>query len=157
MEQAWQTNPGYVLAELSHAAYLPEPEVEAMINQLRGQMQHFDHIGRQAYLFSWPDLGILVFRGTQSSEYQDILDDIKVVPVPFRGATVHRGFMEATATLWAAFDLWRVLKEKASESDDVTMVATGHSLGAAMAVIASMLHPFDALVTFGQPLSLIHI
>jgi len=60
--------------------------------------------------------------------------------------------MDATATLWAAFDLWKVLMDKASESDDVTMVVTGHSLGAAMAVIASMLHPFDALVTFGQPL-----
>ena len=150
--QTWHTNPGYLLAELSHAAYLPEAEVEALIALLGGQMKHFDHIGRQAYLFSWPGLGILVFRGTQSSEFQDVLDDIKVVPVPFRGATVHRGFMEATATLWAAFDLWRLLEETASQAEDFTMVATGHSLGAAMAVIASMMHPFDALVTFGQPL-----
>ena len=67
--------------------------MRALVFNLGGTVQYFDRDGRQAYLLSWPQRSILVFRGTQGSDPRDVLDDLKLDTVTFRNTRVHRGFM----------------------------------------------------------------
>lgn len=61
---------------------------------------------------------------------------------------VHSGFYNATCEL-----LPTIIKdiENLQNIDPDSLFVTGHSLGAAMAVIAAMVYPFDQVVTFGEP------
>ena len=54
-ESAWQNNPLYVLANLSHAAYIADQELEAMIKRFGGEVLLLGHNGHQGFLASWPD------------------------------------------------------------------------------------------------------
>lgn len=153
-ERAWSASPGYVLAGLAHAAYLPEAEIAAMVTLFGGQSRYFDDRGRQAFLAVWPERAVLAFRGTQSlAEIRDMRDNLRADRVPFHGSRAHRGFKEAATELWDTFDLGAALTAMAAANPGRRLYVTGHSLGGAMAVIAAMLFPFDALVTFGQPMA----
>lgn len=137
--------------------------------------------GREAYLAIWDDKAILSFRGTEADDKlkvklreneklsalshkilppefsislvpTDIVDDLNFSPVTFRGingqSQLHRGFFEATEELWPEIsgDL-----EKLELTSPDQLFVTGHSLGAAMAVIAGVKYPFNKIVTFGEP------
>lgn len=133
--------------------------------------------GRQALLSIWSDKAIVAFRGTEGSETMkiqppefirsamnmigitlpqevstflatDIIDDLDFIKVPYKNSEVHRGFFSATSELWPAIkkDLTQL-----NLSVPEQVFATGHSLGAAMAVIAGMAYPFANIVTFGEP------
>jgi predicted lipase len=137
--------------------------------------------GREAYLAIWDDKAILSFRGTEAddklrvklreskknskllekilpSEFKlsfiptDIVDDLNFSPVTYKGKTgqsqVHRGFFKATEELWP--EISGDLENLELTSPDQLFV-TGHSLGAAMAVIAGIKYPFNKIVTFGEP------
>jgi hypothetical protein len=84
-------------------------------------------------------LGILVFRGTEFGvgRMTDVFTDIGVAPVPYRGgqARVHGGFYRAVSCVW--HDVLDVLEEHGLELD--AFIVTGHSLGGALAVLASAL------------------
>jgi len=136
--------------------------------------------GSQGFLASWPDRAILAFRGTEPDEAlmlqlmgvephhelfgplmtqhlkfpfipTDIADDLDFLPYTYREengtSKLHRGFYKATQRIWpeVEHDL------KALGLPQSQRFATGHSLGAAMAVIAGLMHPFDSIVTFGEP------
>ena len=103
----------------------------------------------QAFMVENDDMVVLVFRGTESSNFSDILPDLDCFPRCWsvRGeivGRVHRGF---------ARTLNRVLPilRDALPEDSSPLVITGHSLGAAMAnLAASVLEPAE-LYTFGEP------
>lgn len=82
----------------------------------------------------------------------DLYDDFNFKKVTYRGlrgeSQVHGGFYKATMDLWPkiAEDL-EGLEPPASSK----LFVTGHSLGAAMAVIAGIKHSFYKIVTFGEP------
>jgi hypothetical protein len=82
----------------------------------------------------------------------DLIDDLSFAPFTYReenGASqVHGGFFKATMELWP--DISNDL-EGLSLSDPAQLYATGHSLGAAMAVIAGIRYSFKKIVTFGEP------
>jgi predicted lipase len=137
--------------------------------------------GREAFLAIWPDKAILSFRGTEAadklkinlrenkllsslpknmlpSEFElslvstDLVDDLDFSPVTHKNehgqSQVHRGFFNATNELWPEIskDLENLERSQANQ-----LFVTGHSLGAAMAVIAGIKYSFDEIVTFGEP------
>jgi triacylglycerol lipase len=107
----------------------------------------FDIENAQAYLLKGSDgTHVLSFRGTQVTEPSDVLADLKAGKnIEAIGGKIHVGFKGEINKLWPAI-------EKATASIDCLYV-TGHSLGAAMATIASgrMQSKVLALVTFGSP------
>jgi len=110
-------------------------------------VEFFDIDNAQAYLLKNNDgIHILSFRGTEVTEPSDILADLKAGKnIEAIGGKIHVGFKGEINKLWPAI-------EKAV-SDINSLYVTGHSLGAAMATIASgrMQSKVLALVTFGSP------
>lgn len=82
----------------------------------------------------------------------DLYDDFNFKEITYRGlkgkSQVHGGFYKATMDLWPkiAEDL-EGLEPPASSQ----LFVTGHSLGAAMAVISGTKQSFNKIVTFGEP------
>ena len=94
----------------------------------------FDADGLQAFLTVDPvkRLGVLVYRGTQADELQDLLANANAFLKPWAGTgRVHKGFAAMLAGKWrdiqAAIDMYQGMR----------MLYTGHSLGAAGAQEAS--------------------
>jgi len=106
----------------------------------------------QAFLARNKDFAVLAFRGTEVTKPQDILTDIKAS----RTGDVHGGFMTAYKGVSAE------ITKSLSDLEAVPLYVTGHSLGAALAVVAtySLEHDDDhpqfrrmiaACYTFGSP------
>ena len=88
----------------------------------------------------------VAFRGTQAGKWRDLRSDLDARTDLFSGdATAHHGFLAAYRTLEAAILPW--LGDGAGRP----LVATGHSLGAAMATILAAVRSEAELVTFGSP------
>ena len=110
-------------------------------------VEFFDIDNAQAYLLKGSDgIHVLSFRGTEVSEPSDILADLKAGKnIEAIGGKIHVGFKGEINKLWPTI-------EKAVANID-SLYVTGHSLGAAMATIASgrMQSKVIALITFGSP------
>jgi hypothetical protein len=88
----------------------------------------------------------VAFRGTQADDRGDLIDDAQFMPRPWPGAgRVHRGFWRAYDSLRAPIDDWL------AEQPSGLLIATGHSLGAALATLMAGLDPAAVIVTFGAP------
>jgi len=112
----------------------------------------------QGFLALLDDAVAIVFRGTDS--IANWVDDAAVLPLPFRGkGAVHSGFRVALDSVWgtisSTLDRWK--------GGGRTLWITGHSLGGALALLATayLRFPLDptktvpkpvaGLYTFGQP------
>jgi triacylglycerol lipase len=151
---AYSDRTAWLLAECSALAYLPfEMEAQSLIANLKlggfELVREFDNGGTQAYLAKRADLAVLAFRGTEQ-DYGDILTDLKFrMYRDAQGNRTHRGFE-------AAFSYIKVDVAKAiSELEvDLPLYFTGHSLGGALATIATLHFASDQLAacyTFGCP------
>jgi triacylglycerol lipase len=92
-----------------------------------------------------PAFAVLVFRGTQRS-YKDARTDLDCGILPWSGGEigVHRGFGAAVDSVWDKID--RQLCDLACP-----IFYTGHSLGAALAVLAASRRAPQAVYTFASP------
>ena len=179
-EAAWATNPDSILANMAHAAYCDDEYLQELFKSF-GASTIFYHSepgkngilrGRESFLAIWANRAILSFRGTEPDQAMeiefgdkeklsrirlpflptDVIDDLAFLPTTYQGergeSQVHRGFFNATKELWPdiSIDL-----EKLKLSDPDQVFVTGHSLGAAMAVMAGMMYTFNKIVTFGEP------
>jgi triacylglycerol lipase len=90
--------------------------------------------GLQCYVVSAADFVIVAFRGTEADEWQDVLDDKQFIQVPWDrpGTHVHRGFKGALDRVWPTMS--PILDGLAASR---TVWFTGHSLGAALAMLAA--------------------
>ncbi len=91
-------------------------------------------------------IGVLSFRGTNAGDPSDLMDDLDAVPRTWKpGGNVHSGFAGALLAIWdSASDALAAIR-------GFRLLFTGHSLGAAMATVASTLLPPASLYTFGSP------
>ncbi len=91
------------------------------------------------------NLSILVFRGTEQ-DVRDFLVDLELGGLPLNQDEefIHRGFGRAFDSVWPS------IAASLAQLDGPVWV-TGHSLGAALATIASAHFPFAACYTFGSP------
>lgn len=87
-----------------------------------------------------------VFRGTRANRLQDWVRDIHIIPANGPGgAWVHSGFRNAERALAGQVDSWL------ASVGERRLVATGHSLGGAMASLLAARLDRAELVTFGCP------
>jgi hypothetical protein len=113
--------------------------------------------------------GMLVFRGTELTQLGDLLADAYVQLLPFPGSgnekgKVHGGFYQGAKAVWKR--VYWMLMQPENQVDD--LIITGHSLGAAMAVLMmaqihseqelqtdprfkKVVKSLRGLYTFGQP------
>ena len=103
--------------------------------------------GAQAFgTISAGGTALVAFRGTQPGNVPDLLADARFGWSDWpRGGRVHRGFKKAYESVVGEISAW--LERSAAGS----VVATGHSLGAALATLLASDHPEADLVTFGSP------
>lgn len=110
----------------------------------------FDVNGTQAFLAASDvyHILVLVFRGTESIE--DVKTDLKAAMMEVEGYKVHSGFYKAFSLVRS--DLEAALKQFSDQN--YALYITGHSLGGALALLATKFLAFDsagACYTFGSP------
>jgi hypothetical protein len=170
---AYSDRTAVLMAKISQLAYVPfqnqakppaaggqKPEKDGGREELAALLagggfelkQVFNWNYVQAFLAVNPEeLAVLAFRGTANSEDWGINLDALRMPLPgYRNVWVHSGF-------WTAFQAQRKEIEKALATHvppGLGLYITGHSLGGALAQIASAALERDTLAacyTFGSP------
>jgi len=106
--------------------------------------------GAQAHMCSNKDFALIACRGTEPKEFNDLLADLNTIPKRHGPGFVHSGFRNE------ARKLWDNILSFAKRRENMPIIVTGHSLGAAMATyIAQELrwHGIKnvTLYTFGSP------
>jgi hypothetical protein len=144
-----------ICAELSRLAYYhfelnEAPRLNAALRRAGftdAQPFNGEKLGAQAFGTTAGDGSRFVaFRGTQAGKLLDLVVDARARLVPFgAGARVHDGFLSAYESLEPAIVEWL------GPPDGKALMATGHSLGAAMATILAARRVEAELVTFGSP------
>jgi len=111
---------------------------------------YIDVDGAQAYVMSDSKDVLIACRGTEPTQINDILADLKMFPVKHHvSGRVHRGFYAEYNKVIPGI---KEALTKHNKKGDKTVWVTGHSLGGAMAVlVAAELRPNGGLHTFGQP------
>jgi len=157
-------NNALALAQASQLAYSDAATIQAGIAQIiGGKLDAFQFLdggttNTQGFLASFDDAIVLCFRGTQV--IADWLQDAKIRLVPFRaGGLIHVGFRDALDSVYPTIDA--TLQQWSGKGR--TLWITGHSLGAALGMLAgaylrfptdptkTLPRPFAGLYTFGQP------
>jgi hypothetical protein len=91
-------------------------------------------------------LAVLSFRGTDKDDPSDLGDDLNILPQPWQSrGNVHSGFDKALQAVWPE------VKVALAALGKYDLLFTGHSLGAAMATLASSLQKPKSLYTIGSP------
>jgi triacylglycerol lipase len=107
----------------------------------------------QAFVAGTDEMIVVSFRGTQPDNADDWLTDLDALLRPFSPGRVHKGFYDALDIVWEqVFATVEKFQDNAQ-----SLWITGHSLGAALACLATARtvferrHPVGGLYTFGQP------
>jgi triacylglycerol lipase len=142
-----------LFAELSCLAYRCEPDAVAAAALIElPNVLYFDRDGSQAYRFENEHDCVIVCRGTEPHEWNDIRADVNAVAALAETAgRVHLGFKTEVDDLWP-------LIEQSIRGVEKPLWFTGHSLGGAMATICAGRCKLSkltgnpvALYTFGSP------
>jgi triacylglycerol lipase len=142
-----------LFAELSHLAYFSPDQIASAVRQIGFEDYEFlTQESAQAYVFSTKNDCVVVFRGTEPDDINDIKADVDAVLVVAETiGHVHRGFKREVDRLWEPL-------EKILQNKQKPLWFTGHSLGGALATISAgrcVLSPIpsspEGLFTFGSP------
>ena len=142
-----------LFAEVAMMSYLSPEET----NKAAGKLgfidgKFFNSDGSQAYMFVTKHDTVLVFRGTEPTEWNDIRADANALTALSETVgRVHRGFKTE------ADDIWPYI-EKELKSNELPLWFCGHSLGGAMAkicagrcLVSAIRSEPEELYTFGSP------
>lgn len=138
------------MARMAGIAYLDQEEAYAKYQEL-GYDNHvfIDDDGAQCHAVWNDEEFVLCFRGTEPDEFSDIKADLNAWPDKAQNGhgLVHNGFQEEVNKVWNEIQF--ILKY----SEGKTFYVCGHSLGGAMATIATsrLSDRVDALYTYGSP------
>ena len=154
------------MAKIAEAAYRTKdgesaPAAERILEELRAdpdgrgfqKVKGYDNKSSQAIFVDHRSFLCVAFRGTD--EWRDWLDnlDIGKTDEKLGLGKFHEGFWEATHDIWSKIDA--DIKGARSKKPRPLFI-TGHSLGGAMATVATAIlvsedRPFTSTYTFGQP------
>lgn len=141
------------MALCAKIAYLDGPEAKPEYEAL-GYTGHefFDIDGAQCHAVWNDETYVLCFRGTEPDEITDVLADLKAFPrKSMTDGWVHMGFRGELDKIWLH------IKEHQRNYQGREFRICGHSLGAAMATLATsrfedvIKAPVTSLYTFGSP------
>lgn len=146
----------YWMAKLASQAYVDDRHT--ILREIRNEdaafieVYPFENGCSQAILVEHDKYFCMAFRGTD--ELDDWIDNINSRIVKELFGEFHRGFWKATDRVWC--DIYQKYKEINASNPQKPLFLTGHSLGGAMAIVASakLIHldqPFISVYTFGQP------
>ena len=91
----------------------------------------------QAWVYFGTGKIVVACRGTEPTQFADILADLKTIPVRHeRNGMVHSGFWEEANKVYP--DILKAVK--AGRKNKEKVYVCGHSLGGAMAVLLSLIH-----------------
>jgi len=139
----------WLLAEASMLAYARDEELVRKAWECLGcnEVHFFDGNGAQGYIALREDATILVFRGTEPNDLHDIIADMKFMLVPHDSSgLVHYGFIQALN------EVWETLEPVFETARPRPIWVAGHSLGAALALLAGeRLGDAQAVYTYGAP------
>lgn len=149
---AYSDRMAWLMAEFSRLAYLPfEKHITTLgLTLLEADfhlVQTFDKFGTQAFLAKRDSFAVLAFRGTEK-DGGDITTDLKADLRRTRKGRLHSGFRSAYQGV--AYDIEKAI----DDLGDTPLYITGHSLGGALATIATQKLERDSLAacyTFGSP------
>lgn len=142
-----------LFAEISMISYLSVEECNIAAGKLGfTNGKFFDNHGSQAYWFMNEHDSVVVCRGTEPNEWNDIQADANALTALSETVgRVHRGFKREVD------DLWPYLEEALAENDRPIWF-TGHSLGGAMAkicalrcIVSKLKFEPEQLFTYGSP------
>lgn len=149
------TEQALLMATFSKLAYLPEAQGKVSFGNLGYDAVLVDVDGSQAYFLTDGTDLVVVCRGTEATEWNDLKADLdaRLTHSSTGIGLVHKGFKTSVDKVWTG------LEEKLSKyGKDRTVWCTGHSLGAAMStLLAYRLQRTEstpspqALFTFGSP------
>lgn len=145
----------YWLARAAQIAYSDGGEIEP---QARGlgltEFAFLQEKETQGFVAADDKAIIVSFRGTEPDKIQDLLADARLHKVDGPFGEVHRGFQNAF--LLVKDDMYAAIDKFRNADNPQPVFVTGHSLGGALAVMATAYcltddRPVDGLYTFGQP------
>ena len=141
-------NKAHWLARLAELAYA-QPLTARKIFKNAGitENKYWDIDGAQAYGIEKNGVVFLAFRGTEPKQVSDVLADAKAWHKKSQyGGTVHAGFRGEIDKLWPDIEKWM------AKHEGKQIYVTGHSLGAAMATLATSRLPHGTICyNFGSP------
>ncbi len=144
---------GLLLAQASLLAYGSPDVIQPEVAQWGfPQFAFFDRKDSQAFMAGNAEMIMIVFRGTEPTNLQDWMTDLKIRKKPGLYGKVHRGFLKGFQVIWP--EIRAKVKEWQIQAQSLWL--TGHSLGGALATLAMAslgeeAKPVHGLYTFGQP------
>lgn len=140
------------MAQCAQIAYMDGKEAKPEYKKLGYTTHKFiEKDGAQMHLVSNKEEIVLCFRGTEPKEFSDIKADLNALPDrAYNGeGFVHNGFQTEVDKIWD--DVLSALAKM--KTDGKSIYVCGHSLGGAMATIATsrMAPGVNALYTYGSP------
>ncbi len=154
--QEWQGETAWGMAVLAKRAYEPLDRVRPLL-ELQGFTVTALGTGDppDGYLAVRGDLALLGFRGTIPTHGDDVRTDLRFMSTQ----GTHSGFLDKANQLWPQIE--RGLEQaraKLGPGQKLSVMATGHSLGAAVATLAAErvakrpdLGAVEAVYTYGSP------
>jgi len=140
------------MALCASIAYLDEEEARPKFREIGFRKHVFiERDGAQCHIVWTAQQIVLCFRGTEPGEFSDIKADLNAMPDKADNGSgwVHNGFQTEVDKIWE--DIMKHVDLKLHEKK--TLLICGHSLGGAMATIATsrLGDRVSALYTYGSP------
>lgn len=140
------------MAEFSRLAYFSPSDILSIANKAGiNVVDLIDRDGAQAYIFANDFDMIIVARGTEPNQWDDLRADANAWTVLVEIGRVHSGFNGEVDHLWP-------IVEQRIKENKLPTYFTGHSLGAAMSTVcaarckaSSIATNPQSLFTFGSP------
>ncbi|HEX9332710.1 MAG TPA: lipase family protein [Anaerolineales bacterium] len=166
MRAAYSDRMAWLLSSMSHLAYdkfedKENPKTyELFVAKLASggfkliATFNSDKTDTQAFLAANGDFAVLAFRGTEVTKKKDVITDVAATQISVLEGRVHRGFRDAYESVREE------IEASLSQLDNkIPLYITGHSLGAALATIATQeldskpqfRDRIAACYTFGSP------
>lgn len=150
-EQITQMERALIAAKLSAHAYKSEKAAKAACKKMGFPWaQLISKDGAEVLIAKDRNDLWFAFRGTEPSKLNDVTADLKLIKnSAMAGGKVHSGFQDEVNDLW--MDILKEIEHNEQLKIKKDIYMCGHSLGAAMATIASTRHAPVELFTFGSP------